>query len=143
MNNDARCMIFGGNHKGSRGGLSTPIPRRTGAAERAVPGRRKGLTWPATAGLMATYLSGNSTDEKNRCLCTPFRALRVPGVGSLFDERHKRRVWWLHAASSLSLTLACVLPGLARLAGALLLLAWLGAAWALWRCWRAASSWRP
>lgn len=71
------------------------------------------------------------------------RGVRVPGVGRLFDERHKRRVWWLHAAASLSLALACVLPGLARLAGALLLLAWLGAAWALWRCWHAASTWHP
>ncbi len=71
------------------------------------------------------------------------RGVRVPGVGRLFDERHKRRVWWLHAAASLSLALACVLPGLARLAGALLLLAWLGAAWALWGCWRAASTWHP
>ena len=71
------------------------------------------------------------------------RGVRVPGVGRLFDERHKRRVWWLHAAASLSLALACVLPGPARLAGALLLLAWLGAAWALWRCWRTASTWHP
>ena len=63
-------------------------------------------------------------------------------VGSLFDERHKRRVWWLHAAASLSLAVACVLPGLARVAGALLLLAWLGAAHALWRCWRSASTWQ-
>lgn len=70
------------------------------------------------------------------------RGTRIPGVGSLFDERHKRRVWWLHAAASLSLAVACVLPGLARVSGALLVLAWLGAAHALWRCWRSASTWQ-
>jgi len=37
---------------------------------------------------------------------------------------------------------ACVLPGLARVSGALLVLAWLGAAHALWRCWRSASTWQ-
>ena len=66
----------------------------------------------------------------------------VRRVGSLFDERHKRRVWWLHAAASLSLAVACVLPGLVRVSGALLVLAWLGAAHALWRCWRSASTWQ-
>ena len=70
------------------------------------------------------------------------RGTRVPGVGSLFDERHKRRVWWLHAAASLSLAVACVLPVLARVSGTLLVLAWLGAAHALWRCWRSASTWQ-
>ncbi|WP_433852761.1 hypothetical protein [Stenotrophomonas nitritireducens] len=71
------------------------------------------------------------------------RGTRVPGVGSLFAEPHKRRVWWLHAVAALSLVLACLQPELARIAGALVLLGWLGAAWALWRCWRSALAWRP
>ncbi len=71
------------------------------------------------------------------------RGTRVPGTGSLFAEPPKRRVWWLHAVAAVALVLACLLPGLARVAGALVLLAWLSAAFALWRCWRSATSWRP
>ncbi len=71
------------------------------------------------------------------------RGTRVPGVGSLFAESHKRRAWWLHAAAALALAAACLQPQLARAAGALVLLAWLHAAFALWRCWRSATAWQP
>lgn len=71
------------------------------------------------------------------------RGTRVPGVGSLFAGSHKRHAWWLHAATALALTAACLQPQLARGAGALVLLAWLHAAFALWRCWRSATAWQP
>lgn len=71
------------------------------------------------------------------------RGTRVPGVGSLSGEPHKRRAWELHALAALALVAACLWPELARAAGALVLLAWLHAASALWRCWRSAMAWQP
>lgn len=71
------------------------------------------------------------------------RGTRVPGVGSLFGESPKRHAWWLQVAAALALAAACLWPELARAAGALVLLAWLHAAFVLWHGWRSAMAWQP
>ena len=71
------------------------------------------------------------------------RGVRVPGVGSLFPEAHKRRAFVSQAIAGALLVAAVLEPALARLAGAALALAYAGSLHAQRRCWRQAGSWRP
>lgn len=70
------------------------------------------------------------------------RGIRVPGVGSLFDDAYKRRAFLLHAIASALLVVATLVPTVARLAGVALALAYAVSLHAQWRCWRQAWTWQ-
>ena len=70
------------------------------------------------------------------------RGIRVPGVGSLFDDAHKRRAFLLHAIAGALLVVATLAPAVARLAGVALALAYAVSLHAQWRCWRQALTWQ-
>ena len=70
------------------------------------------------------------------------RGIRVPGVGSLFDEAGKQRAFVLHAISGVLLVTATLAPVLARVAGVAMALAYAVSLHAQWRCWRQADGWQ-
>lgn len=70
------------------------------------------------------------------------RGIRVPGVGSLFDDAHKRRAFLLHAIAGALLVVATLAPAVARLAGVALALAYAVSLHAQWQCWRQAWTWQ-
>lgn len=71
------------------------------------------------------------------------RGTRVPGVGRLFEEAHKRRLFALHAAAAALLVLAACAPAWARVAGVAMALAHAAALHGAWRCWRGAARFVP
>lgn len=71
------------------------------------------------------------------------RGVRVPGVGRLMEEQHKRRLWWLHLISGALLLFALTLPMLMPLAGAALAFAHGATLHAAWRAWREALRFQP
>ncbi len=70
------------------------------------------------------------------------RGVRVPGVGSLFDEAAKRRAFFIHVIACALLASATLVPALARIAGGALMLAYAVSLQALWRCWRLSATWQ-
>lgn len=70
------------------------------------------------------------------------RGIRVPGVGSLFDDSGKRRALVLHLIAGGLLVAAVWWPSLARLAGVAMAVAYAVSLRAQWRCWRQSWSWR-
>ena len=71
------------------------------------------------------------------------RGVRVPGVGRLMEEAHKRRLWWLHVASGMLLLAALALPTLVPLAGLVLAAAHAATLHAVVRSWRDALHFQP
>ena len=71
------------------------------------------------------------------------RGIRVPGVGSLFDDAGKRRAFALHAIAAAGLVAAAFEPALARIAGGAFAIAYAASLHAQWRCWRQAWRWQP
>ena len=70
------------------------------------------------------------------------RGMRVPGVGSLFEEADRRRAFVLHAVAGAWLVAAAFAPALARSAGLAIALAYAVSLHGQWRCWRQAATWR-
>ena len=70
------------------------------------------------------------------------RGVRVPGVGSLFEEADRRRAFVLHAVAGAWLVAAAFAPALARGAGLAIALAYAVSLHWQWRCWRQAATWR-
>ena len=70
------------------------------------------------------------------------RGVRVPGVGSLFEEADRRRAFVLHAVAGAWLVAAAFAPALARSAGLAIALAYAVSLHGQWRCWRQAVTWR-
>ncbi|KRA45237.1 hypothetical protein [Pseudoxanthomonas sp. Root630] len=70
------------------------------------------------------------------------RGVRVPGVGTLFDEGGKRRALFAHVIAGGLLVSATLVPVLARIAGGTLVLAYAMSLHALWRCWRLSATWQ-
>ena len=70
------------------------------------------------------------------------RGVRVPGVGSLFEEADRRRAFVLHAVAGAWLVAAAFAPALARGAGLAIALAHAVSLHGQWRCWRQAATWR-
>ena len=70
------------------------------------------------------------------------RGVRVPGVGSLFEEADRRRAFVLHAVAGAWLVAAAFAPALARGAGLAIALAYAVSLHGQWRCWRQAAMWR-
>lgn len=70
------------------------------------------------------------------------RGIRVPGVGSLFDDAGKRHAFVAHVIAGGALVAAVSLPMLARIAGVLVLLAYAASLHALLRCWRLSMTWQ-
>ncbi|WP_374502781.1 hypothetical protein [Pseudoxanthomonas sp.] len=70
------------------------------------------------------------------------RGVRVPGVGSLFEEAHRRRAFVLHAVAGAWLVAVAFAPALARGAGLAITLAYAVSLHGQWRCWRQATTWR-
>ena len=70
------------------------------------------------------------------------RGVRVPGVGSLFEEADRRRAFVLHAVAGAWLVAAAFAPALARSAGLAIALAYAVSLHGQWRCWRQAATWR-
>ena len=70
------------------------------------------------------------------------RGVRVPGVGSLFEEAYRRRAFVLHAVAGAWLVAAAFAPALARSAGLAIALAYAVSLHGQWRCWRQAATWR-
>lgn len=70
------------------------------------------------------------------------RGVRVPGVGSLFEEADRRRAFVLHAVAGAWLEAAAFAPALARSAGLAIALAYAVSLHGQWRCWRQATTWR-
>ena len=70
------------------------------------------------------------------------RGVRVPGVGSLFEEADRRRAFVLHAVAGAWLEAAAFAPALARSAGLAIALAYAVSLRGQWRCWRQAAMWR-
>lgn len=70
------------------------------------------------------------------------RGIRVPGVGSLFEEADKRRALLLHAIAGALVVVATLAPAVARLAGVALALAYAVSLHAKRRCWRQAWTWQ-
>ena len=70
------------------------------------------------------------------------RGVRVPGVGSLFEEADRRRAFVLHAVAGAWLVAAAFAPALARSAGLAIALAYAVSLHGPWRCWRQAATWR-
>ena len=70
------------------------------------------------------------------------RGVRVPGVGSLFEEADRRRAFVLHAVAGAWLEAAAFAPALARSAGLAIALAYAVSLHGQWRCWRQAAMWR-
>ena len=70
------------------------------------------------------------------------RGVRVPGVGSLFEEADRRRAFVLHAVAGAWLVAAAFAPALARSAGLAIALAYAVSLHGQWRCWRQAAMWR-
>ena len=69
------------------------------------------------------------------------RGVRVPGVGSLFEEAYRRRAFVLHAVAGAWLVAAAFAPALARGAGLAIALAHAVSLHGQWRCWRQAVTW--
>ena len=69
------------------------------------------------------------------------RGVRVPGVGSLFEEAYRRRAFVLHAVAGAWLVAAAFAPALARGAGLAIALAYAVSPHGQWRCWRQAVTW--
>ena len=69
------------------------------------------------------------------------RGVRVPGVGSLFEEADRRRAFVLHAVAGAWLVAAAFAPALARSAGLAIALAYAVSLHGQWRCWRQAVTW--
>ncbi|WP_313495959.1 hypothetical protein [Pseudoxanthomonas mexicana] len=69
------------------------------------------------------------------------RGVRVPGVGSLFEEAYRRRAFVLHAVAGAWLVAAAFAPALARGAGLAIALAYAVSLNGQWRCWRQAVTW--
>ena len=69
------------------------------------------------------------------------RGVRVPGVGSLFEEADRRRAFVLHAVAGAWLVAAAFAPALARSAGLAIALAYAVSLNGQWRCWRQAVTW--
>ncbi len=69
------------------------------------------------------------------------RGIRVPGVGSLFDEAQKRRLLAVHGVAGALLASTACAPALAHAAGTAVVLAYALSLSAQWRCWRRASTW--
>ncbi len=69
------------------------------------------------------------------------RGVRVPGVGSLFEEADRRRAFVLHAVAGAWLVAAAFAPALARSAGLAIALAYAVSLHRQWRCWRQAALW--
>lgn len=70
------------------------------------------------------------------------RGVRVPGVGSLFEEADRRRAFVLHAVAGAWLVAAAFAPALARSAGLAIALAYAMSLHGQWCCWRQAALWR-
>ena len=70
------------------------------------------------------------------------RGVRVPGVGSLFEEADRRRAFVVHAVAGAWLVAAAFAPALARSAGLAIALAYAVSLHGQWRCWRQAATWR-
>lgn len=70
------------------------------------------------------------------------RGIRVPGVGSLFEEADKRRAFAVHAVAGALLMMATFAPVLTRTAGFAVALAYAVSLHGQWRCWRQAATWR-
>jgi hypothetical protein len=70
------------------------------------------------------------------------RGVRVPGVGSLFDDAGKRSAFFAHVIAGGLLASATLFPTLARIAGGALMLAYAVSLHALWRCWRLPMTWQ-
>lgn len=70
------------------------------------------------------------------------RGVRVPGVGSLFEEADRRRAFVLHVVAGAWLVAAAFAPALARSAGLAIALAYAVSLHGQWRCWRQAALWR-
>ncbi len=70
------------------------------------------------------------------------RGVRVPGVGSLFDETRKRRAFVIQAIAGGLLVAAVAMPALARIAGLVVTLAYAVSLHALLRCWRLSMTWQ-
>ena len=70
------------------------------------------------------------------------RGVRVPGVGSLFDDAGKRHAFVAHVIAGGLLASATLVPPLARIAGGALILAYAVSLHALWRCWRLSARWQ-
>ena len=70
------------------------------------------------------------------------RGVRVPGVGSLFEEADRQRAFVLHAVAGAWLVAAAFAPALARGAGLAIALAHAVSLHGQWRCWRQAATWR-
>ena len=70
------------------------------------------------------------------------RGIRVPGVGSLFEETDKRRAFAVHAIAGALLMMATLGPVLTRTAGFAVALAYAVSLHGQWRCWRQATTWQ-
>jgi hypothetical protein len=70
------------------------------------------------------------------------RGIRVPGVGSLFDDAGKRRALALHLLAGGLLVAALSWPPLVRLAGVAMAVAYAVSLQAQWRCWQQSWTWR-
>ncbi len=70
------------------------------------------------------------------------RGIRVPGVGSLFEEADKRRAFAVHAIAGALLMMATLAPVLTRTAGFAVALAYSVSLHGQWRCWRQAATWQ-
>lgn len=70
------------------------------------------------------------------------RGVRVPGVGSLFDDAGKRSAFFAHVIAGGLLASTTLFPTLARIAGGALMLAYAVSLHALWRCWRLSMTWQ-
>jgi hypothetical protein len=70
------------------------------------------------------------------------RGIRVPGVGSLFEEADKRRAFAVHVIADLLLVVAALAPVMARTAGFAIALAYAVSLHGQWHCWRQAATWR-
>jgi len=70
------------------------------------------------------------------------RGVRVPGVGSLFDETRKRRAFVIQAIAGALLVAAVAMPALARITGLVVTLAYAVSLHALLRCWRLSMTWQ-
>lgn len=70
------------------------------------------------------------------------RGIRVPGVGSLFEEADKRRAFAVHTIAGALLMMATLALVLTRTAGFAVALAYSVSLHGQWRCWRQAATWQ-
>ena len=70
------------------------------------------------------------------------RGIRVPGVGSLFEEADKRRAFAVHVIAGALLMMVTLAPVLTRTAGFAVALAYAVSLHGQRRCWRQATTWQ-